>query len=805
MVVSGEAGVGKTAVLDTLFAEARAAGAPSRRLQATEGVSAVPLGALAHLLPAMVPSDERAQLSALTQALDGQILYVDDAPLLDPQSLHVIVTAVRDGRAGLVATARSEHRMPSVLASAVAGGRRVELTRLGESDTGELVQALLGGPVDQVSVVRLHQATDGLPLAITELVLHGLDHGRFRKVSGLFRWTDTDHPDLRLASLIGARVDALHGADRDAVEVMCLAEHLPMEMLRAVVGAPIDLHGLEAGRWLQASERLGWVRPGHPLLQRAVLAQLGSLRRLELIGRLVEVMQGGDDELSRRRVVLACEVDAPVDPAELTAMAAWARSHRQGAKVINLLRRAWRDAPSLVTGRSLADALDSVGEHRASVDVYSAAEVYARTDTERVDLVLARAHVLRHGVGDVPSATDLLDGLRRTLSDPDLRARVAIAEAEDALLLGRCNDVLDLWTDLTSAGERSAELRFRASQSVIAALLYAGRLATAEAAYADFEALAPQYGMQHPLIGLYVEQRRFGALTLAGGGAAIVERVELGYTNAVAGGESMAIGLSALPAGMVRWLAGDLVSAERMAREAMASSLDEVREIASYLLARVLRLQGRHREILELCEGLIADGLPTTTINTTWVISARAMARAALSRRPDIVEPELAVAVGQAADAERLGQLVPAAYLLHDLLSFGMAEQVSPSLDRLAASCDAPAVRLLAAHARAVVARDAGALEAAARDAELLGLGLFAAQMRADRDRLGQRDGAAPLTVREREVARAAGAGMTDKEISQHLGVSVRTVNAHLRSVYTKLALSGRRDLVFLHESGGDL
>ena len=49
-----------------------------------------------------------------------------------------------------------------------------------------------------------------------------------------------------------------------------------------------------------------------------------------------------------------------------------------------------------------------------------------------------------------------------------------------------------------------------------------------------------------------------------------------------------------------------------------------------------------------------------------------------------------------------------------------------------------------------------------------------------------------PLTRREREVAELAARGASDREIAARLSLSVRTVNAHLRSVYGKLEVDGR-------------
>jgi predicted ATPase/DNA-binding CsgD family transcriptional regulator len=48
------------------------------------------------------------------------------------------------------------------------------------------------------------------------------------------------------------------------------------------------------------------------------------------------------------------------------------------------------------------------------------------------------------------------------------------------------------------------------------------------------------------------------------------------------------------------------------------------------------------------------------------------------------------------------------------------------------------------------------------------------------------------LTVREIDVLRLVGEGLPDADIADHLSISVRTVNAHLRSIYSKLNVTSR-------------
>jgi len=48
------------------------------------------------------------------------------------------------------------------------------------------------------------------------------------------------------------------------------------------------------------------------------------------------------------------------------------------------------------------------------------------------------------------------------------------------------------------------------------------------------------------------------------------------------------------------------------------------------------------------------------------------------------------------------------------------------------------------------------------------------------------------LTAREQEVLKLVAAGLTNREAAATLGVSGRTVDAHLRSIYAKLGVTSR-------------
>jgi DNA-binding CsgD family transcriptional regulator len=48
------------------------------------------------------------------------------------------------------------------------------------------------------------------------------------------------------------------------------------------------------------------------------------------------------------------------------------------------------------------------------------------------------------------------------------------------------------------------------------------------------------------------------------------------------------------------------------------------------------------------------------------------------------------------------------------------------------------------------------------------------------------------LTGREVEILRLVSSGLTNRQLAEGIGVSTRTVDAHLRSIYAKLGVKSR-------------
>ena len=344
-------------------------------------------------------------------------------------------------------------------------------------------------------------------------------------------------------------------------------------------------------------------------------------------------------------------------------------------------------------------------------------------------------------------------------------------------------------------------------------------------------ALSLHHAGAHPLAREVVDPWWVACHLLAGDRRAVTETLEERYADALVIDDGLARPLWALPKALDRWLAGDLSAAEHFAREAMGvpDAVVSIRRMATHVLARVLGLAGRFEE--SIIEARATAGDDYVGIVTNW--------SAGLEHDVSLADPGF-VSPSTQRDSERSaldaigrlrgqGQLVAAAWVADDVVRAGGVQLVAEDLTALAADTDAASVGWMAAHAAGLVDRDAARLMAGAESAAHAGCHAVAVLIADDAVEVavGRRDAALAaaaasladevrrrtngmaearrvgalgerlgLSPREAEVARAATAGLTDQQIGEELFISVRTVHAHLRSVYRKLGISGRHELI---------
>jgi DNA-binding CsgD family transcriptional regulator len=193
LVVRGEVGVGKTALLDYLVGHAsgcvvaRAAGVQSEMELAFAGVHQLCAPMLHHLERLPVPQRDAlatalgissgaapdrflvglAVLGLLAEAAEQRplICVVDDEQWLDRASVQVLAFVARRLQAesvGLVLAARQPSNDLAGLPELVLGG-------LGEDDARTLLDSVLPGPLDSAVRDRILAETRGNPLALLEL------------------------------------------------------------------------------------------------------------------------------------------------------------------------------------------------------------------------------------------------------------------------------------------------------------------------------------------------------------------------------------------------------------------------------------------------------------------------------------------------------------------------------------------------------------------------------------------------------------------------------------------------------------
>ena len=168
IVIAGPAGVGKSRLLKEVAARAVERGWVTRTLIGTRAAASIPFGAVASLLTDRLEDASSVEILAhARRALAGAdnepapLLIVDDAQRLDPGSAAVVHQVVAEGCCRLVATMRSGEPVPDAIDSLWTSGsaERIELRGLSLAETGELLAAVLGGPVDGATRQRFWEST----------------------------------------------------------------------------------------------------------------------------------------------------------------------------------------------------------------------------------------------------------------------------------------------------------------------------------------------------------------------------------------------------------------------------------------------------------------------------------------------------------------------------------------------------------------------------------------------------------------------------------------------------------------------
>jgi ATP/maltotriose-dependent transcriptional regulator MalT len=473
----------------------------------------------------------------------------------------------------------------------------------------------------------------------------------------------------------------------------------------------------------------------------------------------------------------------------------------------------------------LGTALDDQGRFEAAEEVMAAHEPQAGTGSDRTMLALARAANLFRGLGRHDDALQVLKEADAAVTEAHLHEELLAERASFAVFSGRVDEALELAAPLLQRSDDRAYCQ-SALQASVASTLSGKHEAAIEIATEAFERrirLGDQVQMAEP--GIYLV-----ALALAQLDAG---RIIDGYHTAVAAYEG-AVSLGdrhgqawlSVVLSRAELFRGRLQDALRHAREA-ALVFGELRHPGTRwgfgALALAAGQLGDAETAATAIEDLDAEPPTPLTLMDIDLERGRVWALVAAGR----LSAARRALVPLADQARARGQLGMEVSVLHDLARLG---EPAPARDRLLALqevVDGDLVRIRAAHASALCADDGAALDSVAQRFSATGAELWAAETATAAAAAHRRAGASraaaaadqsaarwrslcqgagtpalatastseELTRREREVAGLATQGLSNREIADHLVVSVRTVENHLQRVYTKLGVGSREEL----------
>ena len=186
-----------------------------------------------------------------------------------------------------------------------------------------------------------------------------------------------------------------------------------------------------------------------------------------------------------------------------------------------------------------------------------------------------------------------------------------------------------------------------------------------------------------------------------------------------------------------------------------------------------------HALVREGTAAVLAEAPDITVVDA--VGDATAAERACRRHAPDVCLLDFRIPGGGPALARRLAHVAPATRVLV-VSAYGKADYVRSMRDAGVAGY-------------VLKDLDTAGLTEAVRQVHA-GSAVFQDAPAAEPDRMGGRSLAQPLTMRELDVLRLVAEGASNREAAESLGVSAKTIEAHLSSVYGKLGVRSRTEAV---------
>ncbi|MFN8194607.1 MAG: LuxR C-terminal-related transcriptional regulator [Nocardioidaceae bacterium] len=802
--LSGPAGIGKSTVGRVV---ARIEGMTVAG--ATTSMAAVPRGALLAVLDPDAPWGDGAAHEAvqLARALCSELpagLFVDDVQWLDDASVPVLQIASRRGLPLLLGH-RSEAPLSPAVAELLDPVDHVLIGPLAEADLDLMLEQQLGAPLDGAVSRWFLRLSDGNPQLASDLAATVRTAGALVERHG-FLTADAPLPvGGSVAEAARGRLAAAPSEARDLVALLSLEEPLDLAVLRSVSSLDAaDVAERSGLVRLVGEPPLAWL--GHPVYGEVAAADMTGAERVRGYESLVRAagQVGGVDPVRRARWALAAGIAVP--PEELLAVARLASP----PLAERFLRQAIAVGAGLPATLALAGLLGHI--HRGEEAVALLAEARTGSPEEEVQLAATRAFALSFGPQRTDEALVLLAEAEQRLGPHPL---LLVARASALFRGGRTSEARRLAGALFSQPLPPAA-RAQAGLTLQTCLLHLGEIGAAQAMTDELGALTRACAADLPEGPGAASLLATWSHRLGGDLAREGREAERGYVEALEHGDEGERGQFAQVLGYNHVSSGRPVTGCRLLRESLAGRgvwLDTTRPWVLSLLTQGQVLAGDLRGARAGAEEL--RGLRRTRLHDGDVALAEAAVLAATGDRRRAVD----LLLDTAGPTFELGHRITGLQCWHDALRYGSGEAGSLLL-RHAPEIDSGWAGAYTCRAQARTGHD---LEAAAAAWAGIGHVWFAAEtltaaVRWHRSRRAVADavraqltlrellvGTEPmagvgdvltgLTDREGDVVALAVTGLSDREIAERLGISVRTVQTHLSRSYAKLGVRSRREL----------